>query len=414
MLKIKTVSLPQLAWYGDTKLDLVFPEKWEVTLCPMAGQNLPALSDDEIRAVFANPVGTKPIRELAVGKEEVVIIFDDMTRPTRVYQLLPFVLEELKLGGISDDHIRFVVASGAHGTWTRTDFAKKLGEDVADRFPVYNHNPYDFLTELGETSRGTPVSINSEVAQCDLKIGIGSIVPHPMSGFGGGSKIISPGVASMETIIHNHHKLGGYGPGESPHPSTGLARIEENIMHFDMDETARIAGLDVKVDAVINLSRDPVGLFVGDFEEEFRKGVDLAKEVYATEPAENMDVAIVNAYSKANEAAIAVLAGFISVKERGEIVIIANAPDGQVTHYLYGKFGRQLGGKAFLPSWTRKGKIILFSPYKENTNPNLFGSPECLVFCKTWSEVLEELSVRGTDKAKVAVYPDATIQYPKF
>ena len=413
MLKVKTVLVPQLAWYGDTKLDLVFPERWDVTLCPMAGQNRPVLSDEEIRGAFANPIGTKTIRKLAEGKEEVVIIFDDMTRPTRVYQLLPFVLEELRLGGISDDHIRFVVASGAHGTWTRIDFAKKLGEDVVDRFPVYNHNPYDFLTELGETSRGTPVSVNSEVAQCDLKIGIGSITPHPMSGFGGGSKIISPGVASIETILHNHHTLGGYGPDESPHPSTGLARIEENIIHLDMDETARMVGLDVKIDAVINLRRDPVGLFVGDFVEEFRKGVDLAKEVYATEPAENMDVVVANAYSKANEAVIAVLIGMFSVKGGGDLVIVANAPDGQVTHYLYGKFGKKIGGRAYIPPWKR-GKVIIFSPHKENTNPGWFGSPESLVFCKTWSEVLEELSVRSTDKAKVAVYPDATLQYPKF
>ena len=138
MLKEKTVSVPQLAWYSDTKIDLDFPEKWDVTLCPMAGQNKPGLSDEGIRAAFANPIGTKTIRKLAFGKEEVVIIFDDMTRPTKVYQLLPFVLKELRMGGVSDDHIRFVVASGAHGTWTRIDFAKKLGEDVINRFPVYN------------------------------------------------------------------------------------------------------------------------------------------------------------------------------------------------------------------------------------------------------------------------------------
>ncbi len=156
---------------------------------------------------FLNPIGTKPISELAKGKKEVVILFDDLARPTPVVEIVPFVLRELEKAGISDRQVRFIAALGAHGAHTANDFRKKLGEEVLDRFPVYNHHPFDFCTYLGKTSRGTPVSINKEVMACDLKIGIGSIVPHAFSGFGGGGKILLPGVAHIDSIAYNHGPL---------------------------------------------------------------------------------------------------------------------------------------------------------------------------------------------------------------
>jgi nickel-dependent lactate racemase len=69
---------------------------------------------------------------------------------------------------------------------------------VLKRFPVYNHNPFNNCVPIGTTKTfGTEVSINAEVMKSDLKIAIGGIVPHGMTGFGGGGKIILPGVASF-------------------------------------------------------------------------------------------------------------------------------------------------------------------------------------------------------------------------
>ena len=229
---------------------------------------------------FLNPIGSKPISELAKGKKEVVILFDDLARPTPVFEIVPFVLRELEKAGISDQQIRFIAALGAHGAHTANDFRKKLGEEVLDRFPVYNHHPFDFCTYLGKTSRGTPVSINKEVMACDLKIGIGSIVPHAFSGFGGGGKILLPGVAHIDSIAYNH------GPLVKNHPgSVGLGKIEGNVPRLDIEEATRMAGLDVKIDALVNLRGEITGLFVGDPILEHREGTRLAKEIYATTPA---------------------------------------------------------------------------------------------------------------------------------
>ncbi len=80
---MNTIRVPQLAWYETKELELPLPDSWQAEVYNMAGYNRPAMKPDEIKASISNPIGIPPIRELAKGKKEVVIIFDDMTRVTR-------------------------------------------------------------------------------------------------------------------------------------------------------------------------------------------------------------------------------------------------------------------------------------------------------------------------------------------
>ena len=89
MANSQKTMVPILAWYGDTELELDFPESWDVTACHMKGRDAPCLSDSKIREAFTHPIGTQTIKELARGKREVAILFDDMTRPTPSAALIP-------------------------------------------------------------------------------------------------------------------------------------------------------------------------------------------------------------------------------------------------------------------------------------------------------------------------------------
>ena len=130
------IKVPQLLWYENNDLELNLPDSWNVVLRKMRGHDNPKMSPDEIRAAFSNPIGTDSIYELARGKKKVVIIFDDLTRPTRVSEIVPFVLEELQAAGIHDRQIRFVVALGTHGAFTLQEFQKKMGTEIPARFPA--------------------------------------------------------------------------------------------------------------------------------------------------------------------------------------------------------------------------------------------------------------------------------------
>ena len=403
------IRLPQAVWYENREAEIDFPDTWSVSLQSMKGSDTPCLSHEQMAHAFANPIGTPPIKKMAKGRKKVVIIFDDLARSTPTYAILPYLMKELHSAGVEDSQIRFVMALGAHGAHTANDFRKKLGQDTIDRFPVFNHNPFGACTFLGNTSRGTPVSINNEVMACDLKIGIGAIVPHPLTGFGGGGKIVLPGVAHMDSIVYHHGHLGSDGAYR------GMGTIEGNILHLDIEEAARMAGLDVKIDALVNLKGEVAGLFVGEHVLEHREGVRMARDFYATELAKDMDIVVVNAYTKSNEAFIAFASGSLSLKKRGgDLVFITNEPAGQVIHYLCGEFGTGRDSKfgfATPPDLRNAERLIAVMPFND---PFLLGVRRDIpnvVWVKTWRECLNLLQDKWAQKAQVAVYPDATVQY---
>ena len=415
-MTVKSVEVPTLLWYGDQKLSLQFPSDWEVQLSRMDGDQLPILSEEQIRAAFSSPIGSKTIGELAQGRKEVAIVFDDITRPTKTYMLLPYVLEELHDNGISDDHIRFIIALGAHGAQNRLDFVKKLGEEVVEEFPVWNHNLTGNLEYLGETSHGTPIEVNGEFMSCDLKVAIGCIVPHPMAGYGGGAKIIVPGISSLKTINHNHVNLQFTGPNYTAHPSIGWEKTEGNILIEDNEEIAKKSRLDFKVDVVLNGDDQPVGLFVGNFAAEHREGVKFGRNVYVTRVPEKPDIVVANSYFKANEASLAMDMAVRTVRKGGTVVLIANAPEGQISHYTAGKWGKNLGGLLYQGrnprDYPKLGRLLIYSPYKLKDPFLSIAEPEKMTWLKTWVEVVEELRNLHLDKPRVVVLPNAEVQRP--
>jgi len=100
------VTVPSLEWYEDEPLTLSFPAEWEVKRCRMACEGHPGMSEDEIRAAISKPVGSPTLEALAGNAEEVVIIIDDMTRPTKSYQYAVPILETLHGAGIPRDKVR--------------------------------------------------------------------------------------------------------------------------------------------------------------------------------------------------------------------------------------------------------------------------------------------------------------------
>ena len=412
---MKEVRVPNLQWYGDEPLTLNFPDKWTVRRCRIHGEGQEALDEVGVARALHSPLGVKPLKNLAEKAEEAVIIFDDMTRPTKTHQYARPILSILHEAGLSSENIRFIIAPGTHGTFGRLDFVKKLGEDIVDEYHVYNHNPYEMLEYLGETSYGTPVYVNSEVMSCDLKIGIGTVLFHRLMGLSGGGKIISPGVAGIKTIHHNHGLLGGYGPDMTPHETTGYLRNEGNVMRLDAEETARMAGLDFKVDTVLNLKRDPIEVYAGDFVQTQRLAGRGVMRWHRCESPE-ADIVVANSYMRANEPYLSLWPAYNSVAEDGTIVLIANCPDGDINHWLFGAHGMTTGASLWNPkprALQRGRRLIVFSPYRLRSLERRLGPPDTTTWIKEWGEVLEELENYHGGGSRVAVLPDGTCGIPE-
>jgi len=95
--------------------------------------------------------------------------------------------------------------------------------------------------------------------------------------------------------------------------------------------------------------------------------------------------------------------------------MIVNAPEGQVTHYLYSPFGKTTYGRHYsapphisaIPGLKR---MILYFPCADKASENWLAFPRSEVV-HSWEGVLDKLKQVHGASAKVAVIPDATIQY---
>jgi nickel-dependent lactate racemase len=366
-----------------------------------------------MRAAFQTPIGSPRLRELAQGKKEVVILFDDMPKPTPTSRIVPFVLEELHAGGIRDDQIRFLCAPGTHRQLMHGEFVAKLGADIVTNYPVYNHNCHENTVHVGTTSHGTPVTVNREFAYCDLRLGIGSIIPHASAGFGAGGKIILPGIAGMQTVAYHHVNMK---KGPQGHTSA-LGRVDDNQFRLDIEEAARLAGLHFKVDSVLNNRREVVGLFAGDFVAEHRVGVQLAREVYATTMLKDADILVSNGYPDECQFMRSTFLVPHSLKEGGDVIIVNHSYGGQGVHMWAGRWGTEFGGGGWSAGnrarhLAKASRVYIMAPTLSKVDRMEFGAAEKVVWCQNWGEVLADLVSRHGAGTRVAVYPYSPLQLP--
>jgi nickel-dependent lactate racemase len=402
-------SLPQLLWYGNTTLDIELPDAWQVEYCPMRGADRVPLTLQQMEEAIRNPIGSPRLRELARGKKRAVIVFDDMTRPTRTFELAPILLSELTAAGIREEDITFVCALGTHGALTMNEFRKKLGRHIVERFRVFNHNIYENCVEVGTTRRGTRLMINREVAEADLKVAVGCVTAHAQVGFSGGGKIILPGVAHVDSIAHYHIDVEAMGK-----ETTGLGNFDNNILRFEIEEGARMAGLDFLVNVTVNSRGATTAVFAGELLQVHEAAVRLAKIIYASAPRpRDKELVIANAFVKANEMGIAVLLGVLALKDfTGTVVVIADSPEGQVVHYLLGRFGRSYGGRQYpVAAIPPSVKLIVMAPNLDRNSGDWFSNPEVITWTQDWQQTLALLKDSVRPGARVALVPNATMQY---
>ncbi len=410
------ITLQQNCWNGFEPVTLPLPDDWDVAWHGIPGDDLPALSMEELREKLNHPYGMPPLKTLAQGKQRIVIVFDDITRATPTAILAKLVLEELHAAGIQKEQIIFICALGTHGAHSRLDFVKKLGEDIVANYAVYNHNPYENCVDIGTTSNGIHVLINKEFMEADLRIGLGALTPHPFNAFGGGGKLLFPGIAHIDTVQRNHGTAIGFLAKNKLNPVIAMGQLSNEGMRKEIEEMTSKVDNFFKIDCIYNTKFDIVDLFAGNAIDEYYAGVGRAQELYATPRLKDKDLVIANANAKGSEAAIALLMATLGVSEQGGDVVLVNfSPQGQMTHYLLGAFGKTTGGRM----WGKLSKskpnvrsVIYYSPYPDYSSRGWFGEPEKLYFTSDWNDVLAHLSHHGPG-TRVGVLADATIQYYK-
>ncbi|MGD9118677.1 MAG: nickel-dependent lactate racemase [Dehalococcoidia bacterium] len=241
--------------YGHSHVDFEMPGNYSHRV--LNEKNVPGLPNEKgaILESLKNPLGCPALGESIKETDKVVIITTDNTRPCPDDRILPVILEVLT-EIIPRDNITIIVGLGLHAPLDTGELVKKFGKNVVDEYNVINHYPARCV-KIGETSRGVPVEINRVAVEADFRISTGFIEPHFFAGFSGGRKSIMPAISSVDAIRRNH----SYRMLDHPRARAGI--LENNPVHEDMVEQARIARLDFIVNVILNAGGEITHVFSG-------------------------------------------------------------------------------------------------------------------------------------------------------
>ena len=320
--------------YGSKQIDLDIEDAELLDAEDVDSRRTATLENkDVIRQALKNPIGTKRLRELVATKnpERIVIVVDDHTREAPTEKMLDALSEEL--GEEYKDRILLLVACGTHEPPTEEDLGRILGkyfDQYKYKIKIHDCDAND-LVYVGTTSRGTPVRLSRNYVDADIKILTGDITLHYYAGFGGGRKSILPGISSRETIQKNHALL------VDEHART--ANLEQNPVHLDMSEAAAFAPPDFTLNVIAAGNGDLVDAYAGEMNRVFRKGVEVAKDLFCREVHDLFDVLIISAggFPKDRnlyQATKAIENCYRVVAPGGELIFVAECREGIGDRYF--------------------------------------------------------------------------------
>jgi nickel-dependent lactate racemase len=278
--------------YSGSRIHFSLPPEWSV-LSSQDCARAPVVEDTaaEVERALDNPIGTKALERLAGSGMKAAVLFDDIQRATPAHIAMPAVLNRLNRAGLPDERITAICARGTHPSPSPEQIERKIGKETLRRLHgrIHIHDAQSSENVLiGRTRRGTTVEINRHVAEADLVIGIGTCIPHPYSGFGGGCKIFMPGVSSYRTIGEHHYTW-------LRNKSCQLSVLEGNPWYDETVEIARLGGLTFKVDFLLNETDQVIRAFAGDPVEEHAQAAKYATSLYQVSLPKQADIVITSA-----------------------------------------------------------------------------------------------------------------------
>lgn len=243
-----------------------------------------------IEEALDKPFGCDRLEELLNPYFSVVILVDDITRPTPSAKILSPVLEQIAGAGIPDRAVTIIMGMGTHRPATDNELEIKLGRSVLENYTVLNrdYRETEKFVNLGKTESGIPVEADREVIEADFVISIGNIVPHISAGWGGGSKMILPGICSQKTTDMMHYMACVI------QPVLEVIGTRDNRIRKDMDLVARKVGLNFLINTVLDENHHILGVFAGDFAKAHQEGVKFAEEIMVVPIPDQADILIVS------------------------------------------------------------------------------------------------------------------------
>jgi nickel-dependent lactate racemase len=298
------------------------------------------------KKALKSPVHSKALKDSLSTSDKIAIIVEDLTRASPKKLILDTLLDELDAVGIPNENICVIIALGTHRALTPEELISTFGRKLLDRYEFVNHDCHaSDLVPVAKLKTGRAVKINRKVHDATFRIGIGSIFPHPMNGFGGGGKILFPGVADFDAI-REHHLTYTF------HEGTGLGKIEGNVFYEQVCAIARSAKLDYIINSILDQKDQVYDLVSGDPVQAHLAGIEKSRGIICQKFPKKSDLTIITSFPYAEGPQIVKpLAPAAMVTKVGGCIILAadcegNLPDAFVDSFerFHSRYGKNLLG----------------------------------------------------------------------
>jgi nickel-dependent lactate racemase len=367
--------------FGRTGLSLDLPSGFDYRVLEARSATPLVDSAAALEDALDHPTDSPALIDLARGKFTAAISVCDITRPAPNRQVLPHVLSRLEKAGMPRQGITILIATGLHRPATASEICEIVGAEIASAYQVVNHDARNLASHrhLGTTASGTPVYVDDRFIAADLHLTLGFIEPHLMLGFSGGRKLVAPGLAAQETIKVLHS------PKFMREPRAAEGSIEDNPLHRELLEIARMARHDFIVDVALARNRAIAGVFAGNPVAAHRRGVEFVSKVMLETLDQTADAVITTSAGYPldltfYQAIKGITAASHIVKPGGKILLLAACEEGAGAPEFRRMLAENPSDTAFLDSilklpvevdqWqleklavvTRKAEVLFYVP----------------------------------------------------
>lgn len=322
---MKQISLK----YGSRVLPFNFPDALDILRI-----SEPEFENDRLRfyTTYSSNLA-KILPQNLSHTSKIAVVVADKTRLCQYPDLLPILVQQLELNQAHPSNIVFYIAYGTHAPQTNSECRSAYGDIfLSKKFIHHDCRDLSLFVQIGQTERKTPVRIRKDLLDSDLIITFGAVSHHYFAGFGGGRKLLFPGLGYIDDIYHNHSLFLDLAD-QRLHPGCRPGQLENNPISSDLKEIYDLFNVpQVNIHGILDSRGRVCQLLIGNGYDHFLSACNLLDTCYRSISQKKYntviascggypkDINFIQSHKAINNAAL-------FLKDGGNLIILAECKD---------------------------------------------------------------------------------------
>ncbi len=238
----QSIQLP----YGEGRVSIPIPDDWVLNHWSPDGKAADkSLSENELEDRLSTVFDQYKSVFQSSGTTNVVLAVPDHTRRAKQDRIVRAFSRMISSPPLEEYDVSpaILVATGRHDP-PSTDELSSLVPTAntaisPDQVIVHDAFEEEGLQRIGLEIDEVPVRLNRHVLDADLVVSYGLVKYHYLAGFGGGGKMLCPGLGGVSSInaVHRKTLTGTEGSGRNPNVAPG--QLQNNPMQKTIRRIAR-------------------------------------------------------------------------------------------------------------------------------------------------------------------------------